>query len=48
MIPFEVRYLVCQFLIMLSHSSFLLKSHNSLHERIGVRLNLFVSLSTNV
>ena len=37
---------ICQFLMILSHSSFSLKSHNVLDGDMGIRLNFFVSLST--
>ena len=37
---------ICQFLMMLLHSSFLLKSHDSLQGSSRERLNFFMSLST--
>ena len=38
---------ICQFLIILLHSSFLLKSHDVFAGDIGIRLNFFILLSTN-
>ena len=38
---------ICQFLIISLHSSFLSKSHDAFAGDMGIRLNFFISLSTN-
>ena len=40
--------IIYQFLIILSYSSFLLKSYDTFDREMGIRLNFFVLLSTNV